>query len=150
MFNPCSTYRIQFHKGFSFDDLETIIPYLQQLGISTIYASPIFEAVPGSMHGYDVVNPLVINPEIGTEEQLRQISNKLKDAGINWLQDIVPNHMAYHHQNKWLMDVLEKGQQSVYASYFDITWNSRLFKGRLMAPFLSKSLQEVIEDGELK
>ena len=94
MFNPVSTYRIQFHKEFTFADLEKIIPYLQSLGIKTLYASPIFEATPGSVHGYDAVNPLVINPEIGTEESFRQLSQKLKDAGINWLQDIVPNHMA--------------------------------------------------------
>ena len=125
MFNPISTYRIQFHKGFTFSDAEKIIPYLQQLGIGTLYASPIFAATPGSVHGYDSVNPLVINPEIGTEEELRSLRQKLGEAGIRWLQDIVPNHMAYNHHNSWLVDVLEKGQQSDYASFFDITWSSK-------------------------
>ena len=99
MFNPISTYRIQFHKDFTFTDFEKTIPYLQQLGVKTLYASPIFEATPGSVHGYDVVNPLTINPEIGTEESLRSLHLQLKEAGICWLQDIVPNHMAYHSNN---------------------------------------------------
>ncbi|MEJ7829495.1 MAG: alpha-amylase family glycosyl hydrolase, partial [Segetibacter sp.] len=144
-----STYRIQFHKDFTFNDLEKVLPYLQKLGVSTIYASPIFEAVPGSLHGYDVVNPHRINPEIGTEDQLRDISKKLKEAGINWLQDIAPNHMAFHSANEWMMDVLEKGPQSLYAPYFDVAWNSQLYHGRVMVPFLGLPLQDVIKNGEL-
>ncbi len=149
MFNPVSTYRIQFHKGFNFSDFEESIPYLQKLGIHTIYASPIFEAVPGSTHGYDVVNPLRVNPEIGTEEQLRNISSKLKEAGIKWIQDIVPNHMAFHSNNIWLMDVLEKGQNSVYASFFDLAWTSDLFQGRLVVPFLGGSLEDILFNKEI-
>ena len=110
MYNPVATYRIQFHKEFSFDDFEKNIEYLKELGITTLYASPIFKAVPGSVHGYDGVDPLQINPEIGTEEQLRRISKVLQNDGIGWLQDIVPNHMAFDPQNEWLMDVLENGQ----------------------------------------
>lgn len=150
MYNPVSTYRIQFHKGFTFSDLEKIIPHLSQLGIKTVYASPIFEAVPGSMHGYDVVDPLNINPEMGTLQQLRSISKKLKKLGIGWLQDIVPNHMAFHPNNKWLMDVLENGRESKYANFFDILWDSPVHNGKLMVPFLGKSLDEVINDNELK
>jgi maltooligosyltrehalose synthase len=112
MFNPVSTYRIQFHKDFTFRHLDEIIPYLVKLGVKTLYASPIFKAVPGSNHGYDNVDPLSINPEIGTLEELKQISEKLNTNGISWLQDIVPNHMAFHHDNAWLMDVLEKGPLS--------------------------------------
>src|SRR5699024_7442744 len=104
MFNPRATYRIQFNKDFTFSNLEEIIPYLKKLGIGAIYASPIFEATPGSSHGYDVTNPHVINPEIGTEEQLRSLSAQLKSADIGWVQDIVPNHMAFHPRNQWLMD----------------------------------------------
>ncbi len=150
MFNPVSTYRIQFHKGFNFENFKAIIPYLQKLGVTTIYASPIQEAVPGSNHGYDGVNPHKINPEIGTEEQLKEISNILKEKGMNWLQDIVPNHMAYHHNNAWLVDVLEKGKESAYAYFFDIQLDSNLYEGKLMAPFLGTSLDEVISKGELK
>jgi malto-oligosyltrehalose synthase/4-alpha-glucanotransferase len=150
MHNPVATYRIQFHKEFTFEDFNSIIPYLQKLGVSTIYASPIFEATPGSTHGYDGVNPHRINPEIGTEEQLRDFSKKLREQGISWLQDIVPNHMAYHPNNLWLMDVLEKGQQSAYASFFDVAWTGELYQGRIMVPFLGSPLEDVIRSGELK
>lgn len=149
MTNPISTYRLQFHKDFTFVDFEKIIPYLQKLGVSTIYASPIFEATPGSVHGYDGVNPHRINPEIGTEEQLRNITKQLKKHGINWLQDIVPNHMAFHSNNEWLMDVLEKGPQSLYASFFDVAWNSNIYHGRIMVPFLGSPLEDVINNNEL-
>jgi malto-oligosyltrehalose synthase/4-alpha-glucanotransferase len=150
MHNPVATYRIQFHKEFTFEDFNRIIPYLQKLGVSTIYASPIFEATPGSTHGYDGVNPHRINPEIGNEEQLRDFSKRLREQGISWLQDIVPNHMAYHPNNSWLMDVLEKGMQSSYAPFFDVAWTSELYQGRIMVPFLGSPLEEVIRNGELK
>src|SRR5690349_20330567 len=118
MYNPVATYRIQFHKEFSFNEFEKIIEYLQKLGISTVYASPVFESTSGSVHGYDVLNPLSINPEIGTKEQFEKIAGQLKENGIGWLQDIVPNHMAFSTANKWLMDVLEKEKHSPYASFF--------------------------------
>lgn len=150
MYNPVNTYRVQFHQDFTFSDFEQIIPYLFQLGIKTVYASPIFEAVPASMHGYDVTNPLNINPEIGTLVQLRSICKKLKKLGIGWLQDIVPNHMAFHPNNKWLMDVLENGRSSPYADVFDILWDVPGHGGKLMVPFLGKPLDEAIDAGELK
>ncbi|HLL42004.1 MAG TPA: alpha-amylase family glycosyl hydrolase, partial [Segetibacter sp.] len=150
MINPISTYRLQFQKEFSFNDFEKIIGYLQKLGVGTIYASPIFEATPGSVHGYDALNPHNINPEIGTEEQLKHLSQQLKEQGIRWLQDIVPNHMAFDPHNPWLKDVLEKGQKSVYASFFDVPWTGRIYHGKIMIPFLGSPLKEVIENGELK
>lgn len=150
MFNPVSTYRIQFNKEFTFKDLLVALPYLRALGTKTIYASPIFAAVPGSMHGYDVTNPYDINPEIGTEEELYQLHKQLQDDGISWIQDIVPNHMAFHHDNTWLMDVLEKGNVSVYASFFDVTWSNRLFHGKLMVPFLGDTLEATLENKELQ
>jgi malto-oligosyltrehalose synthase len=150
MYNPVATYRIQFQKTYNFTDFEKIIPYLKKLGIKTVYASPVFESTSGSTHGYDVLNTNCINPEIGTEEQLKEISRQLKSDGIGWLQDIVPNHMAFHPSNPWLMDVLEKGPQSIYANYFDITWSGGFHKGRLMVPFLGAPIEEVIKNGELK
>lgn len=150
MFNPVSTYRIQFHKEFTFKHLQHIIPYLHGLGIKTLYASPIFEATPGSTHGYDVVNPLNINPEIGTLDELRAISKKLKALNINWLQDIVPNHMAYHPNNAWLMDVLENGRESTYARFFDIEWDSAVYNGRIMVPFLGLPLEEAIAQKQIQ
>lgn len=151
MNNPVATYRLQFHSEFTFDAFERIIPYLQKLGVSTIYASPVFEATPGSTHGYDGVNPHRINPEIGTEKQLKAISQKLKQSNTGWLQDIVPNHMGFHQNNPWLMDLMEKGKLSLYANFFDAVWTSPLFRDEpLMVPFLGNSLEEVIGAGELK
>jgi maltooligosyltrehalose synthase len=138
MYNPVSTYRIQFQKEFTFDDLEKILPYLQELGVTTVYASPVFTAMPGSTHGYDVLDPNAINAEIGTEEKLRQISHMLQEANMGWLQDIVPNHMAYDTRNPWIFDILEKGRSSIYADFFDVAWTSSLFQGRLMVPMLGK------------
>jgi malto-oligosyltrehalose synthase/4-alpha-glucanotransferase len=150
MTNPVSTYRIQFNKSFSFQDFEKSLPYFHELGVGTIYASPILASVPGSTHGYDGVDPESLDPELGTLDELRKLSGKLKELGIGWLQDIVPNHMAFHSENPWLMDVLEKGHQSAFASFFDIAWNSRLFNGKLMVPFLAHDLNEVIRNGALK
>lgn len=148
MHKPTSTYRIQFHKDFNFKSLDQIIPYLKELGIGTLYASPIFEAMPGSTHGYDVVNPMKINPEIGTEAELIEISEKLKAAGISWLQDIVPNHMAFHPDNAWLMDLLQKGKASDFANFFDIDLQKG--DGRLMVPFLGEDLEEAIASKKIK
>src|SRR5688500_1044479 len=111
---PSSTYRIQLHKDFTFRDLQRILDYLQTLGISTVYASPIMQATPGSMHGYDVTDPHSINFELGTADDLRTIIRELRKKEMHWLQDIVPNHMAFHTMNYRLMDVLERGQQSPY------------------------------------
>lgn len=149
MTNPIATYRIQFHKDFTFSHFERIIPYLDKLGIKTVYASPIFEATAGSQHGYDVVNPQRINPEIGTQAHLTRIHQQLNERGIGWLQDIVPNHMAFDPANTWLMDVLEKGERSIYSCFFDIHWTSPVHHGRLMVPFLGDSLDEVLQKGEL-
>ncbi|GAA4446748.1 hypothetical protein GCM10023189_02240 [Nibrella saemangeumensis] len=149
MYNPVATYRLQFHGEFTFDDLDRIIPYLQKLGVGTVYASPIFEAPADSTHGYDGVNPHRANPGIGTKKQLQEVSQSLKDRGIGWLQDIVPNHMAFHPDNPWLIDVLEKGQISEYAAFFDVAWTGKLYRGRIMVPFLGASLEEVLDRGEL-
>ncbi|WP_420154721.1 malto-oligosyltrehalose synthase [Siphonobacter sp.] len=150
MNNPIATYRFQLHKAFSFKELEAIIPYLQKLGIQTLYASPIFESTPGSTHGYDGLNPHRINPEIGTEADLLRIQSQLQEKGIGWLQDIVPNHMAYTPSNLWIWDVFQKGKRSVYASFFDIDWDNPVSPGQIMAPFLGESLEEVIQKGDLK
>jgi malto-oligosyltrehalose synthase/4-alpha-glucanotransferase len=150
MNNPVATYRLQFHSAFTFEQFEQIISYLQKLGVSTIYASPVFEATPGSTHGYDGVNPHRINPEVGTEAQLKSISASLKQNNIGWLQDIVPNHMGFHSNNTWLMDVLEKGRLSLYARFFDAVWTSPLFRDeQLMVPFLGNTLEDVIANGDL-
>ncbi|MCX2575168.1 malto-oligosyltrehalose synthase [Pedobacter sandarakinus] len=147
MYKPTATYRIQFNKDFNFQSLREIIPYLKQLGIDTIYASPIFEAVSGSVHGYDTLNPHLINPEIGTEEELLQIVNELQHLGIGWIQDIVPNHMAFHPKNTRLADVLKFGIESKFADYFDIDF---MHDEKPMVPFLGTSLDEALQNGSLQ
>jgi (1->4)-alpha-D-glucan 1-alpha-D-glucosylmutase len=149
---PASTYRVQLHQGFTFKDLSGIIDYLHSLGITTIYSAPILQAAPGSMHGYDVTDPHTINTEIGTLEDLKQITAKLKEKKMTWLQDIVPNHMAFNTGNHRLMDVMERGDQSPYYRYFDIDWDhpSPDLKGKLMVPFVGKEISEAVEANEIK
>lgn len=147
---PSGTYRIQFNQNFTFQHLEQIVDYLHKLGIDTIYASPILQASPGSVHGYDGTDLNKINPELGTLEQLIKLKARLTALNIKWLQDIVPNHMAFHHENRWLMDVLEYGDLSPYSTYFDTVHHSILFKkGKLMIPILGKDLMETVESGEI-
>ncbi|MDA3900213.1 MAG: malto-oligosyltrehalose synthase [Spirochaetes bacterium] len=147
MYNPISTYRIQFHKQFDFQDADNLVAYFDKLGIGTLYASPIFEAVKGSAHGYDGINPHAINPEIGTRKELDKLHNKLKKVQIGWLQDIVPNHLAYDTSNPWLADVLEKGQQSPFSCYFDINW---LSSEPLMVPFLGTDLNTALKNNVIE
>lgn len=147
---PNTTYRIQFHKAFNFADFKAIIPYLLNLGIDTIYAAPILQSTPGSVHGYDGVNMHQINPELGTLDELRAIKKQLRESNIKWIQDIVPNHMAFHPANEWLMDLLEFGQSSTFSRFFDTCYSSNLFEqGKLMVPILAKTLDEAISDNEI-
>ncbi|MGB3064352.1 malto-oligosyltrehalose synthase [Sphingobacterium thalpophilum] len=147
---PYTTYRIQFHKDFNFSDFELVIDYLQQLGIDTIYAAPILRSVPSSSHGYDGIEMNQIDPELGSLDDFKRIRKKLHQYGIKWLQDIVPNHMAFHTSNQWLMDVLEFGAASRYNRYFDTCLSSNMFEdGKLMVPVLVQSLDDVIHQGHL-
>ncbi len=152
MYIPSSTYRLQVTKSFSFRNLRKILPYLDRLGISTIYSAPFFSARPGSTHGYDVTDPHILNSEIGTMPEFKALSEELKEKGMGWLQDIVPNHMAFDPGNSLLMDVLEKGNKSLYYNYFDINWEhpDPKYQGKMMAPFLGKPLEVVIKNEELK
>ena len=149
MYNPVSTYRFQFNKDFTLAHLNALLPYLQTLGIKTIYASPIYVAAPESSHGYDNVDPTRINPEIGTHEELKAISRWLAETDMGWVQDIVPNHMAYHPNNEWLMDVLEKGPNSLFRLFFETYLASPFFRGRILAPFLPEPLTETLAAHEL-
>ena len=122
---PVSTYRVQFNRDFRFVDAIRIVDYLHDLGITDLYASPILKARPGSMHGYDVVDPTQINPEIGTLEEFNRLIEALHRKGMGLVLDIVPNHMAASVDNPWWFDVLEKGQHSPYAAFFDVNWESK-------------------------
>ena len=147
---PTCTYRIQLNDDFTFSDLGHILDYLHQLGISTVYASPVTTAFKGSQHGYDVADPLRLNPEIGTIGQWEVLAAALKKYQMDWLQDIVPNHMVYAMENPWLRDVLERGRRSDYYSFFDISEHPvELLGDKIMAPFLGKTLTECLQQGEL-
>ena len=122
MKNPRATYRVQLSPEFPFEDLEKVLDYLGELGISTIYSAPVFQARKGSTHGYDVVDPLSLNKEIGRLEKFREIARKLKGLQMNWLQDIVPNHMAFDSDNLWLRDIFERGPKSGFFNSCDIDW----------------------------
>ena len=152
MYLPSSTYRIQFFSDFKFKNFKEIIDYLDQFGISTVYASPITKARSGSTHGYDVADPDLINPEIGSLEEFEEIGAILKERNIGWLQDIVPNHMVFSHENRWLNSVFSQGSDSAYYDFFDINWNHHdpALKDKLMVPFLGATLQEVVSKNELK
>jgi len=149
---PRATYRIQFQSEFKFEAAKNIIAYLAELGISDLYASPIFKATPGSTHGYDVVDPTQLNPELGAPEDFEALTNEIKNHDMGWVQDIVPNHMAYQSQNTWLMDVLENGPDSDYRDYFDIEWEHPYedTKGRVLAPMMGSFYGEALENGEIQ
>src|SRR5512143_1357235 len=99
---PIATYRLQFNRSFRFEDARALLPYLADLGISDIYASPILRATSGSTHGYDVASPGEINPELGTWEDFQTLTADRQAHAMGWLQDIVPNHMAYSSEN-WML-----------------------------------------------
>lgn len=147
-----ATYRLQFNKEFTFEDATRLIPYIADLGISHVYASPLFTAAPGSMHGYNVVDYGEINPEAGTREEFDRMVSTLHQHGLGLIIDFVPNHMGIENgANPWWQDVVENGQMSRYAEYFDIDWSplKRELQGKAMLPFLGGQYGEVLERGEL-
>lgn len=146
-----ATYRLQFHKGFTFSDAAKRVDYFAALGISHIYASPILTARAGSLHGYDVVDHAHVNPELGGEEGFRALAAALKQRDIGIILDIVPNHMAVGKaDNPWWLDVLEKGHASRYANYFDIDWDAPGLEGKIFAPFLGEAPEAALAKGDLK
>jgi (1->4)-alpha-D-glucan 1-alpha-D-glucosylmutase len=149
---PASTYRLQFNKDFTFRSALDIMDYLNELGINALYASPVWHAKKGSSHGYDVVEPAEINPELGSPEEFEQFKKTVKQYNFGWLQDIVPNHMAYSGENLMLIDLLENGSNSRYYNFFDIDWQHphESVRNRILAPFLGKYYQECLEGGEIK
>lgn len=147
---PVSTYRLQLSPEFTFQDLKHIIDYLQRFQISTVYSAPFFKAMEGSTHGYDVLNPLIINPAVGNLEDFREISRELKEKKIGWLQDIVPNHMANSPVNPWLHSIYELGPKSPFYKFFDIDWHYKDWEGKVMTPILGDTLENVLEANELQ
>jgi (1->4)-alpha-D-glucan 1-alpha-D-glucosylmutase len=155
---PHSTYRLQLHAGFNFADAEAVLPYLRRLGIGDCYVSPVFEARPGSMHGYDVTRHDRVNPELGGEAGFARFTQAVRDADMGLVLDIVPNHMSVGNDSVWWQDVLENGRASKYAEFFDVDWSPLKtdMQGKLLLPILgnqygeeleNKRIQIAIEDG---
>jgi (1->4)-alpha-D-glucan 1-alpha-D-glucosylmutase len=149
---PLATYRLQFTKDFGFERCRAMLGYLRSLGISHVYASPIFKARPGSTHGYDICDHNLINPELGGLEGFCRARGEARALGIGWVQDIVPNHMAVSGDNPLLADVLESGRNSRYHAFFDIDWEhpDPTIRGRMLAPFLGTILAECLNNGEIR
>jgi len=147
-----ATVRLQFHRNFTLYDATALVSYFSQLGISHIYASPLLKARSGSMHGYDVVDPTRINPEIGGEKALIALVAELRKHRMGLIVDIVSNHMSVGgDDNPWWQDVLCWGLKSPYAHFFDIQWNSPdpLLKGQLLLPFLGSGYGDVLAANEI-
>ncbi|EJC85697.1 malto-oligosyltrehalose synthase [Rhizobium leguminosarum bv. trifolii WSM2297] len=142
---PTATYRIQFRNGMTFDRACGLIPYLKTLGISHLYASPIFTAVSGSTHGYDVTDANEIDPALGGRAGFERLTESLAAAGMGLILDIVPNHMAASPENGWWRDVLAIGRQSAYAGHFDIDWSEPL-----TLPQLGQDFEAALDAGELR
>lgn len=145
MSTPTATYRLQFRNGMTFERAVALVPYIKKLGISHLYASPIFTATSGSTHGYDVTDANEIDPTLGGREGFDKLAQALKAAGLGLIIDIVPNHMAASLENAWWRDVIAKGEKSQWARHFDIDWSRRL-----TLPFLGEDFDAVVEKGELK
>jgi (1->4)-alpha-D-glucan 1-alpha-D-glucosylmutase len=148
-----ATLRLQFHKDFTLDDAVPLVPYFARLGISHVYASPLLSARAGSMHGYDVVDPTTVNPELGGEAALRRLVSALREQNMGLILDIVSNHMAVGgNDNPWWLDLLEWGRLSPYSEFFDIQWHSPdpLMEGQLLLPFLGSDYGIALQDGTLK
>ncbi|WPN77358.1 malto-oligosyltrehalose synthase [Pseudomonas germanica] len=148
-----ATLRLQFHKGFTLEHAVPLVPYFARLGISHIYASPLLAARAGSMHGYDVVDPTHVNPELGGEPALRRLVSTLREHNMGLILDIVSNHMAVGgSDNPWWLDLLEWGRLSPYGEFFDIQWHSPdpLMEGQLLLPFLGSDYGVALQEGTLK
>jgi (1->4)-alpha-D-glucan 1-alpha-D-glucosylmutase len=149
---PIATYRLQMNASFSFEEARRIVPFLDELGISDVYSSPVLKARSGSTHGYDVVDANTLNPELGGEDALALFSSTLRDRNMGFLLDIVPNHMAATAENPWWSSVLENGPASRYIHYFDIDWRPGGAEGkerRILLPVLGRPYGEVLESLEL-
>lgn len=150
---PLATYRLQFNRDFTFNQAREIVPYLHELGISHLYASPYLKARPDSRHGYDIIDHNALNPEIGSDEEFEQLCATLAEHGMGQILDTVPNHMGVQGgDNNWWLDVLENGQASEYASFFDIDWTPIKVKlhGKVLLPVLGNAYGAVLEKAELQ
>ena len=146
-----ATYRLQLNSEFTLDSARAIVPYLARLGISHIYAAPLLRSRPGSRHGYDVVDPTRLDPELGSDASFDALVAELRAHDMGMILDIVPNHMGVGADNPFWDDLFANGPASRYASWFDIDWNApaRGLKGRVLIPILGRELAEAIEANEI-
>lgn len=149
---PSSTYRLQLNAAFTFQDAANVAPYLKDLGITHLYCSPYLQAAPGSMHGYDVVDPERVNEELGGERGHQEFCERLAELELGQVLDIVPNHMANGPKNHYWWDVLENGPSSRYATWFDIDWQSAEVKlqNKVLIPVLGDQYGKVLASGEIR
>ncbi len=150
---PRATYRVQLGKSFGFDDAAALAPYLAELGISHLYASPYLKARPGSTHGYDITDHNSLNPELGDEASFSRMIDAFKSSGLQHILDYVPNHMGVGgSDNPFWLDLLEWGRDSIYADWFDVDWesHSEYLQGKLLVPFLANHYGEALAAGNLR
>jgi (1->4)-alpha-D-glucan 1-alpha-D-glucosylmutase len=150
---PLSTYRLQLHAGFTFEQARAISDYLKQLGVSHAYTSPYLRATPGSTHGYDVIDHSLVNPELGSNDDRARWVESLRTNGLSHVIDVVPNHMGVAtSENRWWNDVLEYGPQSDHAGHFDIAWDDpprAASKGKVLLPILGDRYSKVVRSKDV-
>lgn len=148
-----SCLRLQFHKDFTLDDAGALVEYFAGLGITHLYASPLWAARSGSTHGYDGVDPTRLNPEIGDEAALTRLVGRLRSFGMGLIVDFVPNHLAVGgRENPYWLDVLRWGPSGRFADMFDINWRDNgdpTLEGRLLVPFLGEPYGQALVSGDM-
>jgi (1->4)-alpha-D-glucan 1-alpha-D-glucosylmutase len=149
---PRATYRLQLGRELRFRDVAAVCAYLAALGVSDLYLSPFFAALPGSTHGYDVVDHQRLNPELGDAEDLEALEQTAARHGLGLVLDVVPNHMGIGSGNRLWMDVLENGPSSPAARFFDIDWHpvKEELQAKVLLPILGDQYGRVLERGELE
>lgn len=151
---PRATYRLQFHKGFTFDDAAAVADYLAALGVSHIYASPYLQAAPGSTHGYDVTDHSRVNEDLGGGAAHCRMCRMLRENGLGQVIDVVPNHMSVSSPvcNRWWWDVLKNGPQSRFEPFFDIDWDppEKRQNGKVLLPVLEDHYGRELEKGKIR
>lgn len=152
LLRPMATYRLQFNQEFRFVDAQKLVPYFSRLGVTHLYASPVLSARQASTHGYDVVNPATINPNLGDKTDLFNLHSTLQNYGLGLVLDIVPNHMAATIENPYWRDVLTYGPSSPFAGWFDIDWRmpDTNMWGRVLVPILGEPRSRVLDNGQIR
>jgi (1->4)-alpha-D-glucan 1-alpha-D-glucosylmutase len=148
--SPLSTYRLQVNADFPFAAVRNILEYLRDLGVGTLYFSPVFKARPRSPHGYDVTDPSKFSRDVGDEAEFTALSKAAAEMGMTIMLDIVPNHMAAAEDNPWWHDILEHGSATSAADFFDVDWQAPGANNRIVLPILGQSIQQCINKGEIK